>query len=225
MIMRIAISTILTDSYWSRYETLKKSIDNYFLKNHDVKFFTYTNKSQSANNIFNISHLPSPLITLMKFNYLIQQQDVYKNFDLIYFIDGDCEVVNVIDEEIFPTDEMPIVVTKHPWQHYNSTLYDENPSSTAYVNDSGNNHYLQACFFGGYVEDVINMSVDIHTLIKEDLKKRYIAKWFDESYMNKYLLNKSLKFLDCGYAYPTTSIWKQNFNVIPKITHDNQFSI
>ncbi len=31
--MKIAISTILTDSYWSRYETLKKSIDNYFLKN------------------------------------------------------------------------------------------------------------------------------------------------------------------------------------------------
>lgn len=116
MIMKIAISTILTDSYWSRYETLKKSINNYFLKNHDVTFFTYTNKLQSSYNIFNISHLPSPLITLMKFNYLIEQRDVYKNFDLIYFIDGDCEVVNTIDEEIFPTKEMPIVVTKHPWQ-------------------------------------------------------------------------------------------------------------
>lgn len=225
MIMKIAISTILTDSYWSRYETLKKSISDYFLKNHDVTFFTYTNKSHSSDNIFNISHLPSPLITLMKFNYLIEQQDVYKNFDLIYFIDGDCEVVNVIDEEIFPTDEMPIVVTKHPWQHYNSKAYDENPISTAYVNDSGNIHYVQASFFGGHANDVLKMSYDINEMIKKDLKLRYIAKWFDESYLNRYIIDKSVKFLDCGYAYPTDSIWKLNFNTIAKIMHDNKFSV
>ena len=95
--MKIAVSTILTYLYWCRYEKLKESVDKYFLKNHDVKFFAYTNKLQSSDNIFNISHLPSPLIALMKFNYLIEQQNIYKNFDLIYFIDGDCEVVNVID--------------------------------------------------------------------------------------------------------------------------------
>lgn len=221
--MKIAVCTISTNRYWEQYKTLRMSLDRYFLKKYDVNKFVYTDREEKE-NFFRIFHLPPPLVTLMKFHYLIEKKDVLEKFDLLYFIDGDCECVSDIDDEIFPTKETPIVATKHPWQTYKSNSYENNPKSSAYVLDSGNNHYLQACFFGGFTKDVLNMSYDINELIKQDLKNCFFAKWHDESYMNKYLLNKPVKLLDCAYAYPTPRIWNQKFNCIPKIFHDNKNS-
>jgi len=221
---KIAICTICTNEYFKKYAKLKLSIDNFFLKNHDVSTLVYTDQLSDDNFIFKINHLPSPLITLMKFHFLLQHKEKLKKFDLIYFIDCDCEIVDVINEEIFPSEELPIVVTKHPWQRYNSNSYEDNNISTAYVLDNMNNHYLQGCFFGGYTEIFLNMCESINEMIKIDLNKRYIAKWFDESYLNKFLLDKPKKLLDCGYAYPNTLRWKEHFSVVPKIIHDNNFS-
>ena len=223
--MKIAICTISTDSYWNKYPTLRNSIDNHFLTKYYVHNFVYTDALSSNAEVFHIRHLPSPLITLMKFDFLLQQQHVLRNFDLLYFVDGDCIVVDDIDEEIFPSDDQPIVATKHPWQSYNSEQYDTNPLSTAYVSDSGTNHYLQACFFGGYTHSVLNMATEISEMIKKDLKIRYIAKWFDESYMNKFLLDKPVKLLSPGYAYPDPEKWSSRPDVKPKIVHQNNFSL
>lgn len=223
--MKIALCTISTDRYWEKYTPLRESIDKYFLKNYDVKNFVYTDRVTDNDEVFHISHLPSPLITLMKFNFLLQKQHILKNYDLLYFIDGDCKIVDYIDEEIFPTDEFPIVATKHPWQEFNSNQYDDNPMSSAYVEDSGTNHYIQACFFGGYTTNVLDMANQIHDMIKQDLKIRYIAKWFDESYLNKFLLNKPVKLLHARYAYPEVTVWNHILNDTPKIIHENSFSV
>lgn len=222
--MKIAICTISTGDYWEKYGKLRSSIDKHFLTSHQVSNFVYTDALETNHEIFHISHLPPPLITLMKFNFLFQREYVYRNFDFLYFIDGDCLIVDDIDEEIFPTSELPIVVTKHPWLTYSSKEYDGNPSSTAYVNDSGNNHYLQASFFGGDKDYVLDMASNVNEMIKHDLKNRYIAKWFDESYMNKFLLDKPVKLLDCSYAYPDPEIWQSRPNIKPKIIHQNLFS-
>ena len=161
----------------------------------------------------------------MKFNLLVQKQHILRTFDLLYFIDGDCIVVDDIDEDVFPSQETPIVVTKHPWQSYHSSEYETHPSSTACVLDSGDNHYLQASFFGGYSDSVLEMATEVNEIIKQDLKIRYIAKWFDESYMNKFLLNKPVKLLSSGYAYPDPERWHSRPNVKPKIVHQNNFSL
>ena len=221
---KIALCTICTDKYIEKHIKLKNSVDKFFLKNHDVNFFVYTDQLNENNLTFKIAHLPSPLITFMKFHFLFQKKIVLENHDLIYFLDCDCEIIDFITEEIFPTKELPIVVTKHPWQGYNSDSYENNIKSTAYVEKSMNNHYFQACFFGGYSEYVFKMCQSISEMINTDLSNRYIAKWFDESYLNKYLLDQPKKILDCGYAYPNISRWGNNFNAIPKIIHDNSFS-
>ena len=222
--MKIAICTISTDGYWNKYSLLKESISKYFLKNHSVNSFVYTDKILHEDNIFHTTHLPSPLITLMKFNFLLQQENVFKNYDLLYYIDGDCRIVDEIDEEVFPNEQLPIVATKHPWQHYQSKSYDDNKLSSAFVENSGDNHYLQACFFGGYTQDVLHMSNEISNMIKQDLKNRYIAKWFDESYFNKFLLNKPVKLLSAAYAFPDPNYWKHSIDLKPKIIHENSYS-
>lgn len=222
--MKIAICTIATDAYWDKYHTLRTSIDRHFLTNHQVQNFVYTDAQNPSDEVFHISHLPAPLITLMKFNFLFQKEHVYRYYDYLYFIDGDCVIVDDINEEIFPTKDQPIVVTKHPWQTYNSNQYDNNKLSTAYVSDSGNNHYLQASFFGGDPDLVLDMACNINEMIKCDLKNQYIAKWFDESYMNKFLLDKPVKLLDPSYAYPDPKLWNFNSDIKPKIIHQNLFS-
>lgn len=222
--LKIAICTICTDKYFNNLIKLKKSIDTFFLKKYNVDILVYSDQLEENNFVFKIAHLPSPLITLMKFNFLLQQKEKLQKYDLIYFIDSDCEFIDFVDEEIFPSEQLPIVVTKHPWQGYNSDSYEDNIKSTAYVKDSMNNHYFQASFFGGYAQTFLEMCQSINEMIKIDLSNRYIAKWFDESYLNKFLLDKSKKILDCGYAYPNISRWGNHFNATPKIIHNNSFS-
>ena len=71
--MNIAICTICTDVYWNNYPKLRTSIDKYFLTDHNVYNFVYTDFKNVNDEMFYIQHLPSPLITLMKFNFLIQK--------------------------------------------------------------------------------------------------------------------------------------------------------
>lgn len=223
--MNISICSIATGDYFERFTKLRYSLEKYFLKTHNVSIYVFSNKVSNTKNTFFINHLPSPLVPLMKFHYIISKGDYFLDSDLIYCIDSDCEVVENIDDEIIPNLN-GLVCVEHPWQKYNSPIYEDNPLSKAFVEDSGNNHYFQSSFFGGYTDAMLTMCKFINELISQDLKNRYIAKWFDESYFNKYMIGiEKKKILNCGYSYPTPSMWNQTFDVIPKIIHDNAFSL
>ncbi len=146
-----------------------------------------------------------------------------KEYDLIYYIDSDVIIHNIINEEIFPDNSNDIVCIEHFWEFKCTYPYEDNKKSLAYVDTLDPNFdpkYCQACFFGAKTDVFIKLSDDLKNNINIDLKNNIIAKWYDESHFNKYILNKSKKILNNSYNHPSSIPLDQNSNGI-KLIHGN----
>lgn len=75
-------------------------------------------------------------------------------------------------------------------QLYEGT-WEDNKSSTAYTHPYARKKYVHGAFWGGPVADVLEMSHELDSRIKIDLKQNYVALWHDESHLNQY--HSSLK--------------------------------
>jgi histo-blood group ABO system transferase len=217
----IAIVTLATGEYNKFIDPLYKSIDEKFLPNHNRKIFVFSDVDK--NGYYHIDALPWPLNTLLKTFYLNRIKSELSNFDYIYNIDSDCLVHSEITEEILYPEDC-LVAPLHPLIRKTENSFETNPLSTAYVDNGLNRPYFQACFFGGYTQSMFNLISTLNKNIKTDMDNRIIAKWHDESHINKYLVDHPPKILDGGYAYPDPNRWPNTWAFSPKIIHYNNNS-
>lgn len=224
--MKIALVSIATNKYNIFSDILLKSLDEYFsIQQMDFYLFGNTDPSYSPKQ-FNlirhyISHTPHPLGTLLRYHfYLEKKQDLLK-YDYVFHIDCDMQLVDKVDQDILGDR----VCTIHPGWFYRKDIqnyeYDRNPNCKAYVAVDDPRvipgHMYQNCFQGGSSIEFIKMAESIKNDIEIDLKNNIIARWHDESYMNKYMLdNRPTKLLSPAYAYPEK--WNIQ-NLSKKIIH------
>lgn len=206
---KIAIITISTGHYINLLKELTDSINLKFLINKNKHIFVFTDKHFNNTNdtsYIQIQHLPWPLNTLLRFYYFKQIIEELNNFDFIFYIDCDMSVINQISDEILPYKN-EIVVCRHFWQKTCTDAYEKyNKKSLAYIDVDSLDfipEYCQACFFGACRESFIKMTNQLEYNINEDLKNNVIAKWHDESHLNKYILNNPKKILDTTYTWPS----------------------
>ena len=94
--------------------------------------------------------------------------------------------------------------------------YETRPASTAYVARNEGKKYLHANPFGGSREEVLKTISTIRKNIEIDLEKGIIARWHDESHLNRYYINNPPTLtLSPSYAYPQGRDLKWK----PKIMH------
>lgn len=70
-------------------------------------------------------------------------------------------------------------------QLYEGT-WDDNKNSTAFTHPSKRKKYVHGAFWGGPTADVLEMSRELDSRVKIDLKSNYVALWHDESHLNQY---------------------------------------
>lgn len=222
---KVAILTIATGKYISMFENLQNSIFDKFLPNHEKTIFLYTDcdyPSTDTIKVNKIHHLPWPLNSLLRFNYFNSIIDELKRYDLIYYMDSDIVVNSIIDNEVIPKNNEILAVQHYWYENLIGTYELKNKNSTAYVDESSLSigQYCQACFFGSKTEDFIKMNSTLNNNVIEDLKNNIIAIWYDESHLNKYILNVPCKRLHSGYAHP--SVYDISINKNPvKLIHKN----
>lgn len=221
--MNIGICILSVGKYNDHLIPLIESINKNFLLSYNKHIFLFSDISEelhfSNTKIYeNISYLPFPLITLLRYNWFVKYIEYYKKMDFMYYIDVDCLVVDEISDEILPNKIGQMVATVHPW---NKTAridsFERDTKSVACVGDVIPDYYYQGSFFGGYTVDFIKLIIELDKNIKMDLKNLIIAKWYDESHLNKYFLQNPPKSLHSGYAYPPD----QMFTYDQKIIHYN----
>lgn len=202
--MNIAIIVIATGKYIKFFDKLQKSIEKYFLPGHEKTTFLFTDQECGyTSNVVVVPalQLPWPLPSLLRFDQFTRL-DLSK-YDLAYYIDADQEVVSEIGMEVVPVKGQLVGVV-HPYSDTDrQSLFEANPQSAAYCNPELNTTYYHANFFGGHTEDFLKAAKECAQSVARDLAQLFIAKWYDESHLNKYFSLHPPKALPSTYGWPS----------------------
>lgn len=86
--------------------------------------------------------------------------------------------------------------------------YDRNPKSGAYIPFGTGEYYFQGGFYGGRTTEFLKMSRCIKELTDEDISKKIVPIFHDESYLNRYLVDRHPRII--GTSYAKVEHWNYN---------------
>jgi histo-blood group ABO system transferase len=217
--MKICIVTIATNKYIQFVERLLNDVDQYFLNGHDIECLLFTDHEVEASDnvkVSQISHKPWPEPALKKYNYINSQSEYLKKFDYIYLFDSDVGILDNVGDEVL----QELVGVLHPYKIMESKEiypYEKRKQSTAYISDENHNRYYAAAFVGGKSQNFLKMSKIISERVDQDEKNGIIAKWHDESHLNKYFNENPPVSLSPSYMFPEELIGHPQYPFEPKI--------
>lgn len=220
----IGILLISTWKYNKFIDPLVSDIKKYLFSKSKVKIYLHTDSTlpHNVDNILYIEHRPWPMITLNRFDTFYSFRETY-NTDYLFYIDIDTRIVDYIDEDILSD----FVVVKH-YKYNGRGTPETNPRSLAFIDPKDNSVYVAGGFFGGSKERFINVSKELSNNINTDLNNNIIAKWHDESHLNRYYNDKqdSIKILPPEYLYlPSNTKYKfSDPKIIPYSDKDKGFN-
>lgn len=211
-VKKIGLLLVCTNKYFEFLPSLINSSEEFFMKNHDVTYFVYTDQihypiikndlsQKIKRNIvpIEIEHKPWPWMTLGRYKMFSDSFELLKEMDYLYYCDVDMLFVDEIGDEIL-SDRIGVL---HSSFIGNCGSPERNPQSTACIDFNIRNSYFAGGFNGGKSELFLEMSEKIKQNIEIDFSKNIIAVWHDESHLNKYYSeNPPTLILNPTYCYP-----------------------
>mgnify|MGYP003131594429 FL=1 len=220
--MKIAAINIATGPYINLFERSKECISKNFFPSHDVDLFLFTDSDKDFTDDrleikkYHIKRKGFPGDTLFRYHYFLKAEAELVNYDYIYYIDVDMNVIGTVGDEAFGE----LVATYHPGFYKRpGATFESRKKSTAYVPPSPNAAYFCGGFQGGTPERYLSASKEISNNINIDGKNKIVAIWHDESHWNAYLKkNPPTLMLDPSYCYPEERYeWLKQFEETKKI--------
>ncbi len=244
---KVAVVTIcLNAQYWPYLGKMIDSSKKFFLTGHEVDYFTWSDMPQEHLNgvtVFPTEAFEWPLPTLKRYHLFLQQEELLKQYDFIYYIDADMEFVSRVGEEVLTED---LMAAQHPMYAVNKNFippYEPNDKSTSFIPRPGRvidvdgkkrfePMYAAGGFQGGRSVEFIEAMKTMKEWIDTDFSNNYIPIWNDETAWNKYLFLKPASvFLGPSYVYPDSlnrayyqRVWGRNY--VPRlVTITKPFSL
>ncbi len=210
---KIAILYICTGKYDIFWKDFYESAEKFFLVNSEKHYFVFTDADkiyaeESCDRIHKIyqKRLGWPYDTLMRFDLFSRIEEQIRPYDYIIFMNANMLCVKQITEEEFLPEDKDLLAVRHPGCiKYPVFLYpyDRNKKSTAYIPYGKGKYYFMGGLNGGKAEAYLELINALKVSIQKDLENNIIAKWHDESHINKYLVNRiDVKVLLPEYGYP-----------------------
>lgn len=204
--IKIGLLVIATGKYDIFIPPLLKSAKKYFMKDHEVTMFVFTDKEMPNKEglvSFAHTHEPWPNITLKRYHVFDKYKEELSKMDYLFYCDADMLFVSDVGEEILPEGEIELVAIEHPgFFGGRRGPYETRPESTAYVSNNEGKYYVAGGFNGGTSGAFLKMSATIKERVDKDLENGIIAIWHDESQLNRYMIDNKHKILNPGYCYP-----------------------
>jgi hypothetical protein len=159
-----------------------------------------------------------PAATMERYHVIVEQADRFAGASHIFHIDADMLFVAPVGLEILA----PLVGTMHPGYVGRRGTYEERPESAAYVVPHDGNVYYCGGFVGGERAEFLRLAETIRAGVDEDVGNGIVARWHDESHLNRYLVDRPPDItLSPSYCYPANDreyirrIWSERYE--PKI--------
>ena len=211
----IAILYICTGKYSVLWKEFYESFEERFLPSQRKEYFVFTDAQsieyQNVSSNIHLVHqeaLEWPYGTLLRFHMFNKIKEELSSFDYVFFFNANSFLVKTITEDmILPRKELgeDICVVKHSFYRNKKPYefpYDRNYKCKAFIPYWRGKLYVQGSLIGGTADGFLKMSQVISNQTDSDLANGIIAKWHDESYLNKYILKrKDYRLLDVSYAY------------------------
>lgn len=180
---------------------------------------------------------PGP--TLLRYHLFLQQEELLKKYDYIFYCDTDMKFVDIVGDEILGSG---LTAAPHPGYYLRKEYYppyEPNEMSACFIPRPGRvvsepnsisttkqrfqPEYYAGGFQGGKSAQFIEAMKRMKDMIEQDRKIGYTPVWNDESAWNKELFqNPPSVMLDPSYIYPDSlideyyvKIWGRNFQ--PKL--------
>ena len=210
----ITISFIATARYKDFFPGFYERIQDLFCPDQKRKILVSTDDPES--DIFKkddvitrkIEHRGWPYVTLHRFKYLLDYRDQIKHSDNFYFIDADLWPAAKVEISEISNPDFDLVGVQHPGFVGRIGTFETNTRSLANIFDGKYDltRYRQGCFWGGKSDKAINMIEELNRRIDVDDRQGVVARWHDESHMNKYFVERNDKVLTLhpGFAQPET---------------------
>jgi hypothetical protein len=209
---KVAILYICTGKYDVFWEKFFLSCEKYFLNNCEKHYYVFTDAEdiyleEKCSRIHRIyqENLGWPGNTLKRFEIFYKIKDELEHYDYIFFMNANLLFVDEVNEEFLPIKE-ELLVVKHPGYFDKSRTeftYEDNPDSLAYISEEEGEYYIAGGLNGGKATAYIKLIETLKMNIEEDLKHDIIAKWHDESHINRYILGRNdVKIIGPEYLYP-----------------------
>jgi len=208
----IAILYICTGEYIVFWKNFFESAEKFLLPAYEKHYFVFTDAEMffksDAYHVHRVHQKPErwPYPTLNRFAYFKSIEKQISTFDYIYFFNANCRIHKTINAlDFLPNTDEELVVTQHPgfWNKPAATFtYERNHLSKAYIPEGEGEIYAAGGLNGGSKKAYLAFIDDCYKMTNTDLQNNIIARWHDESYLNKYILRKKIKILHPGYLFP-----------------------
>lgn len=210
---RIALLYIGIGEYVHFWEEFYKSMQKNFLRESKKEFFVFTDADQlygeGEDKCIHRIHqkdLGWPGNTLFRFRMFMTQKEELEKFDYIFFMNANIVCRKEVTEEMFLPIKEQLLVVQHPGYWNKSSLefpYDRNRRSSAYIPYGKGQVYVCGGINGGKREAYLKLIEELDKRIEMDYNNNIIAKWHDESHINKYIIeNTDYRLLSPSYGFP-----------------------
>lgn len=213
----VGLIVVCTGRYGIFLQPLVDSIEKWFFCGLPIDIYLLSDVDYkiSASNRISMKHffVPSmkfPFPTLFRYKWITKYAQDITSAN-VFYIDVDMLFVNIVDEEILPTNG-ELVAVFHPG-FYSSKGWGDHGThhlSTAFVAPSERHDYYCGGFQGGgrdaYIEAsaLMDKNIDADMDMAENIGYKHnggiLAKWNDESHWNKYLKTHPFKSLSPEYC-------------------------
>ena len=214
--MKIAILNISIGDYACFWDEFYITAKRNFLIDCKKEFYVFTDSedivdSEDIHKVFQ-KDMGWPLNTMKRFHLFRELKEELKDFNYIFFVNGNAKFEYPITSGIILKDK-DIIAVEHPAFHYKkiqNAPFENRKESRAFVPDERKRVYVQGAFFGGRYNAFFKMIEELDDLTEKDLKENIIALWHDESFLNYYVAYHDniqvlgwqyLKFEECIQPY------------------------
>lgn len=188
--LKIGLLVVATGKYTHFIPPLVNSARIFFCKDHEVTFFIFTDGTVdvSGEDIILLDHKKYgwPYDTLYRYNAYINHRDRMQKMDYLFACDADMLFVDYVGDEVLSD----LVGTQHPGFVGKRGTYEDRPESIAYVASHEGEYYFAGAFYGGKREIIFEMLDQLISMVNIDAQNNIIAIWHDESYMNRYFIDR-----------------------------------
>jgi len=214
----IAILYVCIGRYSILWNDFYLSAEEFLFPGYKKTYFVFSDDEILLNSEIENVHfikqdnLGWPGNVLYRYHFFKKIEKKLENMDFIFFFNGNYIFVKPIEiEELLPNENGDYWTTlvwhiNEQKTDINNFTYERNPESKAFVPFGEGKRYFQSGFYASNSENFWDL---VHTCSRwtdEDLVKGIVTIWHDESYFNKYMLNKNPKILSTEYGKPEQ--WK-----------------